>query len=61
MLFVNGLAGSTGAAPAASAFVSGKLIYLGHGYVFTSHWNGVIRDLRIFPYALHDDEIARLP
>ena len=60
-LFVNGVAGSTVAAPAASAFVSGKLIYLGHGYVFTSHWNGVIRDLRIFPYALHDDEIARLP
>jgi hypothetical protein len=59
--FVNAVTAPTVVAPAASTFVSGKLIYVGHDSGNVNYWNGAIRDLRIFPYALHDDEIARLP
>ena len=60
-VFVDGVAGSTTSSGAAGAFTSGKLLYRGANSAAATYFGGAIRSVMIFPYALTDEEIARLP
>jgi hypothetical protein len=59
-VFVDGVKG-TDVTSAAPTFTSPETLYRGSGGGFVNHANGAVREVRIFPYALADEEIARLP
>ena len=59
-VFVNGTKG-TDATAVAATFASPETLYRGSNSSLASHANGAIRSVHIFPYALTDEEIARLP
>lgn len=59
-VFVDGVKG-TDATSAAPTFTSPEVLYRGSDASFAKQINGAVRELRIFPYAPADEEIARLP
>ena len=59
-VFVDGVKG-TDATSAAPTFTSPETLHRGHDGAKANHANGAIREVRVFPYALVDEEIAALP
>jgi len=59
-IFVDGVKG-TDATSAAPTFTSPETLHRGHDGSKANHANGAIREIRIFPYALVDEEVAALP
>lgn len=59
-VFEGGIKGTDSAA-AATVATNGDIFVRGSNYVFANQCNGLMGEIRIFPYALTDEEIARLP
>ena len=59
-VFVDGVKG-TDVTSAAPTFTSPETLYRGSDSSFAKQANGQVREVRIFPYAPTDEEIARLP
>jgi len=59
-VFVDGVKGND-ATSAAPTFTSPETLHRGHDGSKANHANGAIREVRVFPYALADEEIAALP
>jgi hypothetical protein len=59
-VFVDAAKG-TDATSAAPTFTSPETLHRGHDGSKAKHANGIIREVRIFPYAPTDEEVAALP
>lgn len=59
-VFVDGVKG-TDATSAAPTFTSPETLYRGSDSSFAKQANGLVREVRVFPYAPTDEEMARLP
>ncbi len=59
-VFVNGVKG-TDATSAAPTFTSPETLYRGSTTAFANQANAAVREVRIFPYAPTDEEMARFP
>lgn len=59
-VFVNGVKG-TDATSAAPTFTSPETLYRGSTTAFAGQANAAVREVRIFPYAPTDEEMARFP
>jgi hypothetical protein len=58
--FVNGVKG-TDQTSAAPTFTSPETLHMGQDSSAANQFHGIVRDRRVYPYALTDAEIARLP